>query len=286
VASQDPIPFAIALIGMGVRQVTHMTLEAITVLRRCRRGFVAGPDQEAVNRLREELATHLKPGDILPPLVSLSSAYLPDRPRCQNYVEAAGLVLQAAQAERPVAYLTFGNPVTYDTVTQEILASARAGNVPTVVIAGVSSVDTVLSDLGQEAGPGLQVFDVSCFVGAEVKPDTRFACLLMQVGVFGTNYPLTGREPRANALAPLKDYLLRLYPPGHPAVLVRSSTHPEEPVNILRVTVGSLDQVPASAPQGVSLYLPALSNPQLGDKFRERLESLDHLKATYPKASG
>jgi hypothetical protein len=34
VAGENPNPFDIALIGMGVRHVTHMTLEALQVLQR------------------------------------------------------------------------------------------------------------------------------------------------------------------------------------------------------------------------------------------------------------
>lgn len=283
--SIDPIPFDIALIGMGIQYVAHMTLEAVATLQRCRRGFVAGLDQKTVDHLRATLASYLKPGDALPPLLSLSSAYRADRQRGQNYAEAASLVLQAAEAERPVAYLTFGNPVTYDTVTQEILVAAQARNLSVVVIPGVSSIDTVLVDLRQEPGPGLQIFDASCFVGAEVKPDTRFACLLMQVGVFGTNFPVIDREPQGNALAPLKDYLLQFYPPDHSVILVRSGTNLNQAANVHRVTVGSLDQVPAKAQQGASLFIAALSAPRIEGKFRERMDSLDNRNAIYRKST-
>lgn len=282
--SDKAIDFAIALIGMGVQHVTHMTLEAITVLQRCKCGFVAGADQKAVDGFRDTLASYLKPGDLLPALVSLSPAYRHDRRRRENYVEAASIVLEATGSQQPVAYLTPGNPITYDAVAHEILVGARTRSLPVVVIAGISSVDTVLVDLQQEPAPGLQVFEASCFVGAAVKPDARFACLLMQVGVFGTNYAVLGREPRVNALAPLRDYLLQFYPPNHSAVLVRSATYSYRPANVHRFTVGSLGQVPADALQGASLYVPAVSAPRLEEGFRERMESLANLNATYPKS--
>jgi uncharacterized protein YabN with tetrapyrrole methylase and pyrophosphatase domain len=284
VESDNTIDFAIALIGMGVQDVTHMTLEAVAVLQRCKRGFVAGADQKAVDHFSGALASYLKPSDFLPDLVSLSRAYRHDRKRRENYREAANIVLEATGAERPIAYLTPGNPIAYDAVAHEILMGARTRSIPVVVIAGISSVDTVLVDLQREPAPGLQVFEASCFVGAAVKPDTRFACLLMQVGVFGTNYAVLGREPQMNALALLMDYLLQFYPRDHSAVLVRSATDSCRPANVHRFTIGSLGQVPADALQGASLYIPALSAPQLGQRFRERMESLDNLNATYPKS--
>ena len=248
--SDKPIPFDVAVIGMGVQKVAHMTLEAVEFLRRCKRGFVVSPDQKAVDDFRDSLSSYLKPGDSLPPLESLSRAYRRDRKRYDNYREATGIVLAATESERPVAYLTPGNPVTFDRVAHEILAATRERNLRAVVIAGVSSVDTVLVDLQQDPAPGLPIFEASLFVGAKVQPDMRFAYLLMQIGVFGTNYPVIGREPRVNVLAPLKDYLLQFYPSDHLVVLVRSASHLNRPASIHPVQVGSLDHVPASARTG------------------------------------
>jgi uncharacterized protein YabN with tetrapyrrole methylase and pyrophosphatase domain len=284
VGSDNNVDFAIALIGMGVQDVTHMTLEAIAVLKRCKCGFVAGADQKAVDQFRDALASFLGASDILPALTSLSPAYRHDCRRRENYGEAASIVLEAAGSTQSVAYLTQGNPIMYDAVAHQILTGARTKSLPVVVIAGISSVDTVLVDLQQEPAPGLQVFEASCFVGAAVKPDTRFACLLMQVGVFGTNYAVLGREPNVNALASLKDYLLQFYPCDHSAVLVRSAVCSQRPANVHRFTVGSLGQVPADAQQGASLFIPALSAPQLNEAFRERMESLNNLNANYPKS--
>ena len=192
--------FAIALVGIGIERVSHITLEAIAVLQRCSRGFVAGFEQPSVNEFCAALMLHLKHGESLPPLHSLSQAYRQDRLRRENYFEATEIVIAAAQSQRPVAYLTPGHPTTYDRVAREILARAESLNLPTRIVAGISSIDTVLVDFRQEPGPGLQIYEASCFVGAGVQPDTRFGCLLMQVGVFGTDYAVIGRAPDARSL--------------------------------------------------------------------------------------
>jgi uncharacterized protein YabN with tetrapyrrole methylase and pyrophosphatase domain len=238
-----------------------------------------------VDDFRDSLAMYVKPGDSFPPLVSLSPAYRPDRKRCENYTDATGIVLQATEAERPLAYLTPGNPVTFDTVAQRILAAARTRSLRTLVVAGISSLDTVMADLEQEPAPGLHVFEASCFVGARVRPDTRFACLLMQIGVFGTNYAVIGREPRWDALAPLRDYLLQFYPRDHLVALVRSAAYNDQPASTYRVTLGALDHVPAHAQRGASLYIPAVSPPRLEARFHERMESFDNLKGTFTETS-
>ena len=284
VAIDSPRDFAIAVIGMGIQRVAHMTLEAILVLQRCRQGFVAGLDQKSVEEFRRALVSHLGSDELLPPLVSLSPAYRPDRKRRENYVEAADAVLDGAATQAPVAYLTPGNPIVYDRVAKEILDGARARGLSVAVVPGISSIDTVLVDLRQEPGPGLQIYEASCFVGSGVKPDTRYGCLLMQVGVFGTNYAVLGREPHVQALAPLKKYLLQFYPAAHLTVLVRSAAREDRGASIHHVSVESLDHVPANLQQGASLFIPALSAPQLDKAFHARMECLDQLNAHYPKS--
>src|ERR1700722_20230522 len=207
--------FDVALIGTGVRNVAHITLEAIETLKKCKRGFVVSPDQQVVDDFRTSVSSCLRDGESLPPLESLSRAYRKDRERIMNYGEAAGIVLHALEAERPIAYLTPGNPVTFDRVAQEILQGARKRGLSAFVVPGVSSVDTVLVDLQQELAPGMQIYEASSFVGMKVRPDPRLSCLLLQTSVFATNFPVIGRKPRPDTLASLKEYLLQFYPPEH-----------------------------------------------------------------------
>src|SRR5881392_208756 len=95
--------FDIALMGRGIRDVAHLTLQSIAILKLCKRGFLISPDQDFANSFRQSVVMH--GGHDLPPLISLSIAYQPNRMRRDNYIEAASLVLEAATSEPPVAYL-------------------------------------------------------------------------------------------------------------------------------------------------------------------------------------
>lgn len=277
----ENVHYDIAIIGMGIREVAHLTLEAIHVLKCCKRGYMVSPDQETVNKFRDSASTYLKLGESLPPLESLARVYQKDRLRTSNYDEASAIVLHAAENERPVAYLTPGNPVSFDSVAQAILTGAKKRNLRSTIIPGISSVDTVLVDLQQELAPGLQIYEASWFVGAEVRPDTRFFTLLIQTSVFGTNYPIIGREPRSNALSGLKEYLLQFCPQEHPIILVRSGSVWNEPPSIHTAPLCKLDSIPGAVQHGASMLIPPVDQPVLNWKFVEKMASRANLYSLY-----
>ena len=274
--------FDVALIGLGVRNVAHITLEALETLKKCKRGFVVSADQQAVDDFRTSVSSFLRDGESLPPLESLTRAYRKDRERIKNYSEAGSIVLDALEAERPIAYLTPGNPVTFDRVAQEILQGTRERGLSAFVVPGISSVDTILVDLQQELAPGMQIYEASWFVGMKVRPDPRLSCLLLQTTLFATNYPVIGRKPRTDALAPLKEYLLQFYPPEHLLVFVRSGGGWNDPASVYPVALKSLDDIPAGFQLGASMYIPPVEQARLDEQFLAEMSSVEQLKRRYP----
>lgn len=275
--------FDIVLIGRGVRDVAHMTLESLEALKKCKRGFVVSPAQEAVDAFREALLQKVKESESLPPLVSLSAAYQKDRLRLTNYSDAAQAVLDAAKSDPPVAYLTPGNPVIYDTVTHVILKGARASGLRTKVLPSVSFIDTMLVDLEEEPAPGLQIYEASWVVGAQVRPDTRFACMLVQISLFCTNFPVVDRMPETAAMRRLRDHLLKFYPSDHVIVIVRSGSGWSGLPTIQPLALGALDNVRGEIQLGASLYIPPLSIATFDDEFAAMMSSVDNLNALYPE---
>jgi uncharacterized protein YabN with tetrapyrrole methylase and pyrophosphatase domain len=270
--------FDIAIIGRGVRDVAHLTLESLEVLNSCKLGFVSVPTQEEVDVFRDSILKQFKTIESLPPLLTLSVAYRKDRSRTDNYADAGEVVLNAAKVQNPVAYLTPGNPVVWDAVTQRILEGSRLRGLRTKIVPGISFIDTMLADLEQEMAPGFQVYDASWVVGAEMQPDARTACVLVQIGLFCKNYPGIDTMPRATGLEVLRDYLLKFYPRDHLIVLVRSRTGgPTEPF-VRPLALGELATVPGDCQLGASLYIPPLLEAALAEEFAARISKVETVK--------
>ena len=91
--------------------------------------------------------------------------------RSENYDRVSNRIIQALDDEPVVAYVTYGNPLAHDSVAQQLVNHARQAAVPFKVVAGISSIDTLLCDLGVDMAPGIQVYEASWFVGGEVRAD-------------------------------------------------------------------------------------------------------------------
>src|SRR3954468_25034525 len=120
----------IFIVGSGVRQADHMTVEGVRTLRVCEIIYSFIP-QEFVRLLPEELFTKVH---------SLRNLFQTGIRRGAAYEEAAGLIWQSADQHSPIAYLTVGNPVIFDSVTAGLLARARDGGHQVHLVAGISAV--------------------------------------------------------------------------------------------------------------------------------------------------
>lgn len=281
--NKSPAQFDIAIMGMGVRDVAHITIEFINILKQCKLGFVVSQNQESVDKFRTSLSSFVSEGNLLPPLFSLTKAYDKERYRYKNYCEAASIVLDSANSDRPVAYLTPGNPVTFDRVAQEIINGSNELKLKLKVIPGISFLDTILVDIQQELAPGMQIYEASWFVGMEVSPDTRLSCMLVQTSIFGTSYAVIDRKPQKSTLIELKEYLLKFYPKDHLVALVRSGIDEDSPANVCPVKIGDLDNVSSSDQIGASMFIPPLDEAKLTEEFADMMFSKSNLNLKYPE---
>jgi hypothetical protein len=233
--------------GSGVRLPDHLTVEVIAALHECTTIFSIWPDT-ARDSLPPPLRSRFR---------SLLPLYRPGELRRDTYAQQVEVVVAAGRANPPVGYLTPGNPMVFDSVAKGILAAADRLGLAADVLAGVSSIDTVLVDLRRDAAPGLQIYEANSLLLHQLQPRTDLACLLMQPSVFGTSYVAIDRLPTALAMRPLRDYLLRFYPAAHRVCFVSTATTAGRPPVVDHFALGDLGGT-ESAPQalGRSLFLP------------------------------
>jgi precorrin-2 methylase len=261
--SEFDAEYDLVLMGMGIRGVAHLTLEAIGFLNRCRQGYMVGLSQEEVDEFARGLHETLAGAVNIPPLESLSRAYQLGRNRALNYRDAARIILDALGRGGPVAYLTPGNPMTFDSVTQLLLEEASLQGYRVRIASGISSLDTILVDLRVEMAPGMQVYDVSWAVAGHARLDTRFACLLLQSSVLLTRWPTVEKPARQMAIDTLKSYLLHFYPGDHQLALVRSGYQWLDCATVLWQPIDELGEELFEDYLGCSIWLPPLHQIEL-----------------------
>jgi len=270
-------PTDLFIVGAGVQIPDQLTMAAVRALN----------ESNEVYTILPRSCFELLPSSWLPKLRDLRALYLRGGRRIDVYTAEVELIFQAARSNPPVAYLTVGNPVVFDSVTSALIARSAEHEMRIRVIAGVSSVDAIMADLGMDYAPGLQVYDATSLVVHDIRPRTDVACLLMQPDVFGTGYVAMGWEPRASALRPLREHLLRSYPENHQVTYVTCSSAggvaPDLESFPLRELGGSenLPQKP-----GASLLIPsstALSvNAELHERALDQEEFVKNFRLSRP----
>jgi uncharacterized protein YabN with tetrapyrrole methylase and pyrophosphatase domain len=208
----DPQVSSIALfiVGSGLRQADHLTVEGLRALKTCEIIYSFIPAEFA----------HLLPDGLSMKVQSLRDLFRDGVRRGAIYKEAVDLIWHSADRHSSMAYLTVGNPVVFDSVTAGLLARSQDGQHRVHLVAGISAVDAVMVALGRDYAPGIQVFDASSLVAHGIAPRTDIACVLLQPDLFGTSALTLERGPDDEPLAPLRDHLLGSYPTEHEVTFV------------------------------------------------------------------
>lgn len=236
------------LLGAGVSFPQHLTTETLDILRRCAHVYT---------NLPETLVSAL-PSDIARRCTSLWPLYQDKRVRSHNYRDTVEAVLAGAARERPVAWLTPGHPVVFDSVTTALADAGRRGGLRVCIIPAVSCFDTLLADLGYDPAQGLFVHEATALVARKLPLMPSVATLLLQPGVFGSNLahvtPYEGLD-----LDPLREHLQQFYPPEHRCAFVRSSSGEGDREQAVWVQLRHLTTAPYDSIVGSTLFVPALA---------------------------
>jgi precorrin-2 methylase len=240
------------IVGLGVMIPGHVTVAATEALSRCQRIY---------SIVQEPPALWLPRGhNDLTPIVNVMSLYEEGALRSDNYARVASTILEGLRQVSAIAYVTYGNPLSYDSVAQTLVREAGRFDADVQVVPGISSIDSILCDLRVDMAPGIQIYEASWLVTSETQLNPSVAAILLQLGHFGSlraHY----RQRRRESLADLSSYLCRFYPELHTMYLVQSSNG-SRAATISPVAITQLCTVD-EADWAESAYLPPVQQAQL-----------------------
>jgi uncharacterized protein YabN with tetrapyrrole methylase and pyrophosphatase domain len=252
------------VIGLGVSFPEHLTKQAIDAMASCSKLY---------SIVQEPLLPWLpaeKMGKV--EVINLLDSYVDGTLRIENYNRAADLVLEASSDEN-VGYVTYGNPMAYDTVAQLIVKKAAEQGRKARVIPGISSLDSILCDMQVDIAPAIQVFEASWMMAFQIVPRVDTHVILMQMGSFGSYRSHYGKRLSGGALTGLVEHLLTAYPKEHRVSLVRSTASGQHPEKISTYTLERLSDATVEELSGASLYIPAVRQPIPNPAMLKELEA-------------
>jgi len=231
--------------GAGVSFPDQLTLQSLEIMNTCVRICSNLPPEDL-----DALPEHLRSKS-----VSLWDTYQENRDRTDNYCDVAASVMAAAAANPPVAWLTPGHPLVFDSVSQKLLRDGRAQGWNVEVVPAISCFDTILAEVGYDPANGLFVYEAYSLVMAGVPLSPWVANLLLQPSAFGTDLAHYQSEWMPD-LAPLRDYLLQFFGPHQPCAFVRSRTMRGGPTNIFWCSLDQMTTVTFQSIAGSTLFIP------------------------------
>jgi uncharacterized protein YabN with tetrapyrrole methylase and pyrophosphatase domain len=256
----------LSLIGLGVIIPDHITSQAMRAMSRCSRIY---------SIVQEPPRLWLPPNKLgRIEVFNVLEWYVEDSLRMPNYDRVASTIFQALEGGKCVGYVTYGNPMAYDRVAQNLVQLIKDGGGDVQIIPGVSSFDTVLCDLRVDMAPGIQVFDASWFVACRIEPRVDAGVLLMQVGAFGSLRTHYTKRQDGSSLRDLVQYCRKLYSASHLVSLVRSGGDEGLLAHVRHVPLAALGDVSADDLSGASLYIPPSERALPSEEFIAKMEEV------------
>jgi uncharacterized protein YabN with tetrapyrrole methylase and pyrophosphatase domain len=259
----------IYLLGRGIVDgVSQMTIEAMDALRASRLVFDLSGDAKAVRKIHHNV-------------IDLSDDYWTGELCDDVYQRLEEMVVAEVRKNGPgVSIIVDGHPMLFDDVNWSLLRKGKRRGLNVVAIPGVSSLDTMMIDVGEDLGNGAQIVHANQLLVYDIALDPHLQTYVLQVGKFGTEF--FSRETRRNLpgrFTLLAAHLTRFYPADHMATLIISLG--EKSIR-RRVRLGELDNARAflhrHQDDGLTMYIPAYPRPIVDERFSSAINDFDQLK--------
>jgi hypothetical protein len=245
-ATLEPLPYDIAIVGLGLKGVYQLTREVEEALRRCQEVFVIDAAVGALDYLN----------GLCPKVTDLYDEYRPGEHRIPIYRRMASAVIARALDHPPVAFATYGHPKVGCYPSTLIDLGARIFDLRVAVLPGVSAIDTLLVDLKLDpAMDGLQIYEATDMVIRARPIQTDVPCVIMQPAITTDPFNNPGKSNR-EGLERLQNYLLQFYPAEHQATIVVSSTHPLLDSIVQSFKLSNAAAAIASTPNIATILIP------------------------------
>jgi uncharacterized protein YabN with tetrapyrrole methylase and pyrophosphatase domain len=251
-----PLPYDIAVVGLGITGIHQITRESEETIKRCTETFVIDTAVGVLDYLKT----------LSPKITDLMALYTLGSHRRQIYRRMASEVVAAAMENPTVCFAAYGHPKMYCYPTTLIQRSAKLLNLKVQVFPGISCVDTLLVDLNLDPGlEGLQIYDATDLIVRRRPLQTDVSCIIMQAPIVLEAYNRQGTLSLEN-LTLLQNYLLEFYPADHKVVIDLSKTHPLLEPTTQKIALGNLAAVLCRSSTMGTLFIPPAHHREVANR--------------------
>lgn len=235
-------------IGIGLDIKSHITPEAIRVIKDCNKIFILSPDSIALDYVKS-----LNP---LIEIVDCEKFYEHEVNRPKVYEKISKAIINSYQRFTKIGILVYGNPMFLVSAVEKMLLKAEHLDIKTKVIPGISSFDTIISDLKIDLGYGVTLIDASLLLSKKFALEKKLPLLIFQVANLNSEDIEDGRIP-LERLTFLVEYLQSIYPRNHLCKFIVSSKSIFELGYIIETRLDEiLDNIEVNLCHRPTIYIP------------------------------
>ena len=218
------------LLGSGIRGSLQLTVETIQALSVCHTAYV----------LHDDLCVHEEVKEHCHKVVDLAELYEGEFERKNVYQRISETVIEAAMATSGVAFVCHGHPLFLVSASELMLKQARNKGLTARALPAVSSLDTILCDLGLDIIYNVQLFDATVLLTESFSLNNRVPVLVFNLASCMDDN-VVKEAPKQDVLSPLVEFLSQSYPAKHNCKILYSASQILDRSEILDITIAELD---------------------------------------------
>lgn len=263
---------AITIIGAGLQGARQLGHAAEDVLRSARVVFCSTANTGIAAHVRALNAT----AEIR---ISEQGEYRIGMYRPDMYRRMAAAVMEAAAGGPGVVMLAPGSAVVVDAVTQAVLEAARIEGLPVRILPGVSSIETVLDQVGYDVSAGLMVVLAQNLMLHRLELDPSIASIVLQPAYFDTLFFAGAPRSTPGRFDALEQQLARTLSRDAPMALVITPTDDQGRPSVFWFRLRALGRLHRLLSPRHTLFVPPELPATRDDDFAARIASWDALLA-------
>jgi len=262
-------PVDIFIIGTGVIPGAHLTRETEAAIRSSNETLYVDKSfgiEDLLSSVGARKVTDLH-----------AATYREGDNRLDAYRAMASLVINAALDHGPVTFALYGHPLVYALPPFMVIAAAEAVGLNVRVLAGISSLDTMLIDLRIDpCTQGVQMYEATDLLLRQRPLQSDVPCFIWQIGTVGSRI-YSEQRSKPERFSDIKAYLERFYPLSHEMVAIYSPSIPLAPAILTRFTLDTIESVADELHQGVTVYIPPVEMRPV--QSNETLTQMDDIES-------
>lgn len=246
----------INFIGLGVKTIRQLTLEALDVLNKSNLILYLGTNPKSdISEISKITGREVQ---------NIFSLYKSGDVDTINYKRLFDAVLSAVNVKKEISVVVHGHPRVGVSLVQML---ERLTSIQVNVLAGISSFDAMINDLKRDPiEKGSMILDSNRHLLYEYHLDNRIDHYFYHICSVGTTRVHLHDSKKDNKLALLKESLLKFFPHNHVVSLVSSATL-DHAGSIQQIQLEKLENYLDIVHFGTSLFVPGVSSRNYNQNY-------------------